>query len=126
MYVPPRDKKVLTPIMRFIYRRELSAFAKVVDTLYLPSLEMNKFVEWRGQYDEQPPGMENVEQSFEGDPVAPKAVFVPGINDEKGMLMMLEAFSLLNSEHEIQLELFAVRKNTKNIQRCMHIANTLG
>ena len=105
MYAPPRDKKVLTPIMRFIYKRELSAFAKVVDTLYLPSLEMNKFVEWRGQYDELPPGMENVEQGPQADKAVPKAVFVGGINDQKGMLMMLNAFTLLNHEQEVQLEI---------------------
>jgi glycosyltransferase involved in cell wall biosynthesis len=106
MYVPPKNLTWLTPVMRWVYRKELETYAKVVDRLYLPSLEMNDYVGWRGTVDELPPGMENVHEKQEIPSQKPKAVFVGGITDQTGIMMMLEAFQSINQDEEvIQLEL---------------------
>ncbi|WP_157796561.1 glycosyltransferase [Bacillus sp. FJAT-45037] len=100
MYVPPGGKKLFTPIMRAIYRKELSTFKKIVDIMYLPSLEMNDFVEWKGTFRELPPGMEfapsTKQTKHEGDPW--HAVFVGGITDQKGILLMLESIQQINDQ----------------------------
>ncbi|KZZ85063.1 glycosyltransferase family 4 protein [Bacillus sp. SJS] len=96
MYVPPFGYKFLTPVMRNIYRRELSTYHKVVDKMYLPSLEMNRFVKWEKEFDELPPGMEQVPALEHNTSSIPTAVYVGGITDTVGILTMLEAFSLLN------------------------------
>ncbi|WP_227937211.1 glycosyltransferase [Alkalihalobacillus deserti] len=108
MYVPPGGKKIFTPLMRAIYYRELAVFKKFVDIMYLPSLEMNDFVNWKGQYKELPPGMEfepsGLTVKKEDEPM--HAVFVGGITDQKGVMLMLEAFKKVNDGgRELRLSL---------------------
>ncbi|MGP4079008.1 glycosyltransferase [Pseudalkalibacillus sp. R45] len=107
MYVPPGGKKVFTPIMRAIYQKELRTFSKVVDLLYLPSLEMNQSVGWTGEYSELPPGMEgmHVQSTQSRGKETASAVFVGGISDQKGMLMLLEVFKKINATKAVDLQL---------------------
>jgi|SRR5690606_22421212 len=105
MYVPPKNIKMLTPIMRSIYQRELKVYSKYVDILYLPSLEMNEYVGWKGTFDELPPGMQQLDKEKATPTSPPKAVFVGGISDQIGIIMMLEAFKSLNEEDTYLLEL---------------------
>jgi glycosyltransferase involved in cell wall biosynthesis len=124
MYVPPKGIKFLRYLMRQVYKQELRTYQNVVDLLYLPSLEMNRFVGWNGAVSELPPGMEQVEvKSGETAPKLEKpyqAVFVGGISDQVGILMMLESFKLLNEKEEvIKLELIC-RENEYNKYKEMH------
>lgn len=96
MYVPPFGKKFLTPVMQGIYRKELKAYHKAVDILYLPSLEMNRFVKWTKKFDELPPGMEKTDEPEKPSNSIPTAVYVGGITDQIGILTMLEAFDEIN------------------------------
>ncbi|MGD6816669.1 glycosyltransferase [Metabacillus sp. 113a] len=98
MYVPPFRKKALTPIMRNIYRKELSTYHKVLEKLYLPSLEMNRFVQWEKDFDELPPGMGHATSRNHELPEVPTAIYVGGITDTAGILNMLEAFRILNHD----------------------------
>lgn len=117
MYVPPKGIKFLRYLMRQVYKKELKTYQKYVDLLYLPSLEMNKYVGWEGEVSELPPGMEKVDRSTSTNIKLEKpfqAVFVGGISDQVGMLMLLEAFKVLNeNEHRINLELVC-RENEYN------------
>ncbi|MFY4775148.1 glycosyltransferase [Metabacillus sp. RGM 3146] len=96
MYVPPFGKKFLTPVMQGIYRQELKAYHKAVDIMYLPSLEMNRFVNWTKKFDELPPGMEKTDEPEKSSNSIPTAVYVGGITDQIGILTMLEAFDEIN------------------------------
>ncbi|MCD7034499.1 glycosyltransferase [Metabacillus sp. GX 13764] len=98
MYVPPFGKQFLTPVMQSIYRKELKAYHKSVDILYLPSLEMNRFVKWTKEYDELPPGMEKVDHLNRSDKSISSAVYVGGITDQLGILTMLKAFDGINAD----------------------------
>ncbi|WP_078431852.1 glycosyltransferase [Metabacillus halosaccharovorans] len=116
MYVPPKGIKFLRYLMRQVYKQELKTYQKYVDVLYLPSLEMNKYVGWQGNVSELPPGMEKVDISRKNMKLEKpyQAVFVGGISDQVGMLMLLEAFKVLNeNEHTINLELVC-RENEYN------------
>ncbi|MGG3925097.1 glycosyltransferase [Metabacillus fastidiosus] len=108
MYVPPKGIKFLRYLMRKVYERELKTYEKSVDLLYLPSLEMNRYVGWKGTISELPPGMEDV-QTEQRELALEKpfqAVFVGGISDQIGILMMLESFKQINEkETVVKLEL---------------------
>lgn len=123
MYVPPKGIKFLRYLMRQVYKQELKTYQKYVDLLYLPSLEMNKYVGWQGEVSELPPGMEKVEKRNNIPLKLEKpyqAVFVGGISDQVGMLMLLEAFKVLNeNEHIINLELVC-RENEYTKYEEMH------
>lgn len=117
MYVPPGGKKFLTPLMRAIYYRELAVFKKVVDILYLPSLEMNDFVGWQGEFKELPPGMEFAPDQMEAKPEDEpwNAVFVGGITDQKGILLMLESFKKVNAQgRQLNLTLVCREQEYRN------------
>lgn len=101
MYVPPFGISLLTPVMKKIYRNELKAYHKVVDVMYLPSLEMNRFVNWKKTFDELPPGMEKAEADINNNSVEQRAVYVGGITDEIGILTMLEGFKHINESSKV-------------------------
>ncbi|MBS4195806.1 glycosyltransferase [Lederbergia citri] len=105
MYSPPWNLSLLTPVMRFIYRKELKVYGDTVDCLFLPSLEMNEFVGWKGKADELPPGMDRMETDHQPSTIPPKAIYVGAISDQIGIKLMLEAFSTINKERTINLEL---------------------
>lgn len=120
MYAPPKGINALRPIMKWIYNQELKAYAKVVDHLYLPSLEMNEYVAWKGSFGELPPGMEKLPQEEVSEaPAIPKGVFVGGITDQIGIMTMLEGFDLINKETEVHLELVC-RKEEYQRYPAMH------
>lgn len=119
MFAPPKNIKQLTPIMRAIFRKELKAYEKIVDILYLPSLEMNDFVGWTGELDELPPGMEQLDINKGIPSSPPKAVFVGGVSDQKGVLLMLEAFENINKDKTVLLELVC-RKEEYERYPAMH------
>lgn len=116
MYVPPKGIKFLRYLMRKVYEKELKTYEKSVDLLYLPSLEMNKYVGWKGKISELPPGMEDVEAGKKDLKLEKpfQAVFVGGISDQIGILIMLESFKQINEQETVvKLELVC-RENEYN------------
>lgn len=126
LYTPPRNKRYLKPVMRKLYKHELNVFSKIVDVLFLPSLEMNDSVQWHGKIDELPPGMEETtipSQSISTE--SQTAIFVGGIKDDYGIKMMLEAFKKVNEKYHVTLVLICrendYKKNTL-IQQYAHFS----
>lgn len=107
LYTLEGAKKLLTPVMRAIYQKELRQFHKIVDVLYLPSLEMNEYVGWDGNIEELPPGIDVMRQLNPADySDSLNLIYVGAINDLHGMKVLLEAMERVYKE--IKAHLFLV------------------
>ncbi|MBW8350285.1 glycosyltransferase [Bacillus sp. IITD106] len=103
-YVLKGIKKLVTPLMKKLYYQELSTYQKVVDILYLPSLEMNEFVEWPGKISGLPPGIDRMKiAETQNNHADLNLVYVGAINDEYGMNVLLQALDKVNQTKKVQL-----------------------
>ncbi|WP_340084382.1 glycosyltransferase family 4 protein [Siminovitchia sp. FSL H7-0308] len=101
-------KKVLTPLIRKIYQFELSRFYNVVDVLYLPSLEMNKYVGWDGEVQVLPPGIDRMKVLSNpniNDRV--NLIYIGGISERYGIKTLIDAMEILQKKKK-QVHLYLI------------------
>jgi len=102
-------------IMQSIYRMEERFLEKYVDTIFLPSTEMGKYVAINRNKDELPPGGKKKEIESRHPIVPYKGIYVGAIqNEDYGLYLLLDALEIVNREsHKMDLTIVC-RENEFN------------
>jgi glycosyltransferase involved in cell wall biosynthesis len=100
-------------IMQTIYRWEERFYEKYCDVIFLPSMEMGKYVSIRRPMTDLPPGGKRKTIPLkQRDNNISKAIYVGGINnDDYGLFLLLDAIEIVNREKPLVHLTVVCRKN---------------
>lgn len=97
----------------FLCKIELNKICKLMDVVFVPSVEMSKFMPKKARYIALPPGCESYNiQNVKNE--VPSFIYVGGTSYNYGTDVMLEAFEQANKSREVKLNLVC-RKNESKI-----------
>ena len=103
-------------ITNFLCKIELNKICKIMDVVFVPSIEMTEYMPQTAKYVALPPGCEDYKLNDVKNEV-PTFIYVGGTNYNYGTDLMLEAFALANTRKKIKLNLICRKTESEIINK---------